>query len=152
MSDNIDSKTLNPIVIAPQIRTATGDIGSTLYRALVTQRGDIFANVPLFMAGDFYNNPVNRVAAAPDELIPAAPYLLYPINSMNNVMCYDTRYQRFLNYTGIGLSTTSAVLADKDGEAFPWNQPVGRTLVYAENTRNTDGGSNNGNSFALMKD
>lgn len=152
MSDIIDPKTLNPVVIAPQIRTATGDIGSTLYRALVTQRGDIFANLPLLMAGDFYNNPVNRVTAAPDELIPAAPYLLYPINGMNNVMWYDTRYQRFLNYTGIGLSTTSMVLADKDGEAFPWNQPAGRTLVYAENTRNTDGGSNNGNSFALMKD
>ena len=53
MSDHIDPKTLNPVVIAPQIRTATGDIGSTLYRALVTQRGDIFANVPLLMAGDF---------------------------------------------------------------------------------------------------
>src|SRR5699024_10573056 len=36
-------------------------------------------------------------------------------------------------------------------DIFPWNQPAGRTLVYAENTRNTDGGSTNGNSFAIMK-
>jgi len=152
MSDAIDPNTLHPVVVAPQIRNIMGDIGSTLYRALVTQRGDIFASVPLLMAGDFYNNPVNRVAAAPDELIPAAPYLLYPINNMSSVMWYDTRYQRFLNYTGIGLSTTSAVLTDKEGDPFPWNQPAGRTLIYAENTRNTDGGANNGNSFALMKD
>jgi hypothetical protein len=29
---------------------------------------------------------------------------------------------------------------------------VGRTLVYGENTRNTDGGATDGNSFAVMKD
>lgn len=151
-SESVDPAGLHPVVLAPQIRTAAGAIGSTLYRALVTRGGDIFANVPLLMAGDFYNNPVNRVEPPPAARIPAAPYLLYPIGSMNNVMWYDTQNDRFLNYTSIGLGTTSTVLIDAPGDPFPWNQPAGRTLVYAENTRNADGGSTQGNSFAIMKD
>ncbi|SMG10151.1 PKD-like family lipoprotein [Sphingobacterium psychroaquaticum] len=151
-SDEIDPQTVHPVVIAPQVRTAAGAVGSTLYRALVTVGGDVFSSVPLIMGGDFYNNPINRVASAPDVRIPAAPYLLYPIGSMSSIMWYDTRNQRFLNHTSIGVSTSSTPLTDGVNDVFPWNQPVGRTLVYAENTRNTDGGSTNGNSFAIMKD
>lgn len=151
-SDNLDIETLHPIVIAPQIRDAAGNIGSTLYRALITVTGDVFAGIPVIMGGDYYNNPVNRVATAQEVLLPAAPYLLYPINSMSSFMWYDTQNQRFLNYTSIGLATASTVCEDKEDDIFPWNQPEGRTLVYAENTRNNDGGSTNGNSFAIMKD
>lgn len=152
ISDDIDQSTLHPAVVAPQIREIKGSTGSTLYRALVTTGGDVFACMPVVMGGDFYNNPVNRVASAPTQRIPAAPYLLYPINAMSTVMWYDTKDNRFLNFTGIGLSTSSTILTDGSNDVFPWNQPTGRKLVYAENTRNTDGGSTHGNSFAVMKD
>ncbi len=152
ISEDINPETLHPVVVAPQIRTAAGAIGSPLYRALVTIGGDVFAAAPVLLGGDYYNNPVNRVAAAPDVRIPAAPYLCYPIGLMNNIMWYDTLNERFLNFSGIAIATTSTVLGDNEGDPFPWNQPAGRTLVYAENTRNTDGNSTNGNSFAIMKD
>ncbi|MFC3199739.1 PKD-like family lipoprotein [Parapedobacter deserti] len=152
ISEYIDPETLHPVVIAPQIRTGAGAIGSTLYRAIVTTGGDIFAGVPLLMGGDYYNNPVNRVAAEQEVRLPAAPYLLYPIGAMNNFMWYDVKNQRFLSFTSIGVATASTVLTDGADDIFPWNQPTGRTLVYAENTRNTDGGSINGNSFAIMRD
>lgn len=152
VSDDIDPETLHPVVLAPQIRTAAGAIGSTLYRAMITQAGDIFANSPLLMSGDFYNNPVNRLASNPDVRLPAAPYLLYPINSMNSVVWYDTQNDRFLNYTGFYVSAVSLELEDLPEDPFPWNQPAGRKLIHAENTRNTDGGSTNGNSYAIMRD
>ncbi len=152
VSEALDAETLHPVVVAPQIRTAAGAIGSSLYRAMITQGGDVFASVPLFMGGDFYNNPVNRIATAQEVRIPAAPYIMYPINSMNSIMWYDTQNNRFMNFASIGVGTASTVLSDASGSIFPWNQPAGRTLVYAENTRNTDGGSTNGNSFAIMKD
>lgn len=152
LSDDIDVSTLHPAVVAPQIREIKGSTGSTLYRAVVTTGGDIFATAAVLMGGDFYNNPVNRVIDGPDTRLPAAPYLLYPINSMNNFMWYDTKNQRFLSFTKIYVGTTSTVLIDNDKDVFPWNQPAGRTLIYAENTRNTDDGSTHGNSFAVMKD
>lgn len=151
ISENIDPETLHPVVVAPQIRTAAGAIGSSLYRAMVTLGGDVFAGAPIISGGDFFNNPINRLASAPEVRIPAAPYLLYPIGSMSSILWYDTQNQRFLNYTGIAVATSSTILPD-DGGPFPWNQPAGRTLVYAENTRNNDGSSTNGNSFAIMKD
>ncbi|PRD55989.1 PKD-like family lipoprotein [Sphingobacterium gobiense] len=151
ISETIDPETLHPVVVAPQIRSAAGAIGSSLYRAMVTLGGDVFAGAPIISGGDFFNNPINRLASAPQVRIPAAPYLLYPIGSMNSIMWYDMQNQRFLNYTGIAIATSSTVLPD-DGGPFPWNQPAGRTLVYAENTRNNDGASTNGNSFAIMKD
>ena len=151
-SEPIDPATLHPVTIAPQIRTAAGAIGGTFYRAMITKGGDVFASIPLFMGGDFFNNPVNRVASAQEVRIPAAPYLLYPINNMSSIIWYDTRNNRFLNFASFGIGTASSELTDASGSVFPWNQPAGRTLVYAENTRNTDGGSTNGNSFAIMKD
>lgn len=151
LSEEIDPATLNPVVIAPQIINAAGGNGSFLYRALVTSGGDIFANAPILMGGDFYNNPVNRIANGPNTRLQAAPYLLYPIGSMNNFMWYDIQNNRFLNFTSIYVGTTATVLVDKDEDVFPWNQPAGRSLAYAENTRNTDGGSTQGNSFAIMK-
>lgn len=151
MSETINPETLQPVAIAPQVRTAAGALGSSLYRAMITKGGEVFAGLPLLSGGDYFNNPVNRVATAQDVRIPAAPYLLYPIGSMSTFMWYDTKNQRFLNYTSIGLATSSVVLTDTPDGLFPWNQPAGRTLLYAENTRNSDGGSTNGNSFAIMK-
>lgn len=152
VSETLNQGSLQPLVLAPQITTAAGAIGSSLYRAVVTKGGDVFAGVPLLMGGDYFNNPINRLATAQSVRIPAAPYLFYPIASMNSIMWYDTQNNRFLNYTSIGSAVASTILPDQAGELFPWNQPVGRTLVYAENTRNTDGGSTAGNSFAIMKD
>ncbi|WP_166664863.1 PKD-like family lipoprotein [Pedobacter metabolipauper] len=153
MSEQIDPETLHPIAVAPQIRTAAGAISATFYRVMLTKAGDLFACFLLINGGDFYNNPINRVATAQQVRIPAAPYLLYSTGDMTTVMWYDTQNQRFLNYNGFGSATASTVLADVAGSAFPWNQAQsGRSLVYAENTRNTDGGSTNGNSFAIMKD
>ncbi|MDR2414665.1 MAG: hypothetical protein LBD64_06740, partial [Odoribacteraceae bacterium] len=38
-------------------------------------------------------------------------------------------------------------------DPFPWNQEgTGRRLVYGENTRDIEGSSANGNSFAIMRD
>ncbi|MBL1407180.1 PKD-like family lipoprotein [Sphingobacterium faecale] len=151
-SGDIELEDLYPVVTAPQIKTRTGTTGSSLYRAMITAGGDLFGAIPLFMGGDYYNNPVNCLASAPEKRIPAAPYLLYPINNMGSLIWYDQEGQRFLNFTGIGLSTSSTVLTDNIDDIFPWNQPVGRQLIYAENTRNTDGGSVNGNSFSIMRD
>jgi len=149
-SEDIPPEGLHPIVVAPQIINETGTIGSSLYRAFVTLGGDVFTGAPLILGADNYNNPINRVAMDPKVRIPAAPYLLYPINRMNSLMWYDLKNNRFLNITDF-LGSSSVVLADTD-LTFPWNQPAGRTLLYAENTRNTDGGSIDGNSFAIMKD
>lgn len=153
VSETIDPQSLHPIVIAPQMRTAEGLTSTTNYRVMLTKAGDIFAAFLAINGGDFYNNPINRVATAQNVRIPAAPYLLYAPNNMTTVMWYDTVNQRFLNYSGFGLGTASTVLADKETDVFPWNQgSTGRKLVYAENTREIDGSSLNGNSFAIMKD
>lgn len=158
ISDVINSETLHPISFAPQVITAAGAPTSPLYRAIITKGGDVFASFLLINGGDLYTNPINRLSTAQQVRIPAAPYLIYSIGNMNSVMWYDTINQRFLNYASFGLGTASVVLSDekdKDGNEpiFPWNNAaLGRTLVYAENTRNTDLGSTNGNSFAIMKD
>lgn len=151
VSEALNPATLHPIALAPQIRTAAGLTGSSYYRALITIGGDVFAASPFLTGGDFFNNPVNRVATALDIRLPAAPYLLYPIGSMSSFMWYDTQSQRFLTFTNFA-GNVSNVLTDGANDIFRWNQPAGRSLVYAENTRNTDGGSTNGNSFAIMKD
>lgn len=153
ISEAVDPQSLQPIVIAPQIRNAAGQLSTNNYRVMLTKGGDIFASYLVINGGDFYNNPINRVATAQNVRIPAAPYLLYAAGNMTTVMWYDTVNERFLNYSGFGFSTSSAVLTDVAGAAFPWNQgATGRKLVYAENTRNTSDGSDNGNSFAIMKD
>ena len=150
ISESIPSESLQPVAYAPQVRTVAGANGSGLYRAFITKGGDIFAGAPLLSGGDYYNNPINRVASAQTTRIPAAPYLIYPINAMNSIMWYDTVNQRFLNFASIAIGVASTLLTDGPNDAFPWNQPAGRTLVYAENTKNTNGGAS-GTSFAVMK-
>lgn len=152
-TDPINKETLSPIIMAPQIRDAAGNVGSTLVRAMLTNDGNIFTSYLSSNAGDFYANPINREKDNFGKLLKAAPYLLYPIGNMNSVVWYDTVNERFMNYYSFILNTFSLPLTDAPGDIFPWNQATtGRSLVYAENTRNSDGGSSNGNSFAIMKD
>jgi hypothetical protein len=150
-TDNIPGKS-TPVAIAPQIRDAAGNTGSTYARAVVCSNGMIFTTYLSLNGGDFYPNPVNRDANDMGTLLKAAPYLMYPINNMGAMIWYDTNNQRFMNYSSFILNVSSVTLTDNQTDPFPWNQgSSGRTMVYAENTRNTDGGSANGNSFALMK-
>jgi hypothetical protein len=68
------------------------------------------------------------------------------------MMWFDAENQRFMTYANFA-SATSTIPADVAGDIFSWNlASQGRTLVYGENSRNTDGGSTNGNSFAIVKD
>jgi hypothetical protein len=149
-----DKQSLTPILAIPQIKERAGTMSNQNTRAIMTSDGNIFTtHTFLTGGGDYYTNPVNREASNYDKRLKTAPFLWYAIGSMNTMMWYDTGNQRFLNFNGFGIGNTSAVLTDKATDAFPWNQAsAGRTLVYGENTRNTDGGSTNGNSFAIMKD
>jgi hypothetical protein len=152
-TDPINKETLSPIIMAPQIRDAAGNVGSTFVRAMMTGDGNIFTSYMALNGGDFYANPINRNKDDLGKLLKAAPYLLYPINNISSMLWYDTTNERFMNYSSFILNTSSVTLTDAGGDIFPWNQAAtGRSLVYAENTRNTDGGSTNGNSFAIMKD
>lgn len=151
-TDPINKETLSPIIMAPQIRDAAGNVGSTFVRAMMTGDGNIFASYLALNGGDFYANPINRDKNDLGKLLKAAPYLLYSIGNMSTMLWYDTSNERFMYYNSFILNTSSVTLTDAPGDLFPWNQATtGRTLVYAENTRNTEG-SANGNSFAIMKD
>lgn len=153
ITDPINKETLSPILMAPQIRDAAGNVGSTAIRAMMTNDGNIFTCYMALNGGDFYANPINRDKDNFGKLLKTLPYFLYPIGSMNSMLWYDKENERFMNYSTFILNTSSVPLSDAGTDLFPWNQAAtGRTLVYAENTRNTDGGSTNGNSFAIMKD
>ena len=153
INENLDKETLTPMLYAPQIRDRAGNTGNSSARAIMTTDGNIFPSHTFVTGGDFYTNPINRLEADFEHLIPAAPYLWYSINNMSSVVWYDTENNRFLNYFNFGFGYVSSIPTDAGADPFPWNQAsVGRTLVYGENTRNTDGGSTHGNSFAIMKD
>jgi len=152
LTDKIKKDELFPRAIAPEPVNVSGAVGSNFSRAVLTSNGYIFAN-SLFGSPDLYGNPINRASSDFNTLLPAAPFLLYSKGSINAVMWYDTKNNRFMNNSPLGLNLTSDILKDNAGEPFPWDQgATGRRLIYAENTRNSDGGSPNGNSFALMKD
>jgi hypothetical protein len=155
ITDNVNKETLKPLVIAPQVNNLNGNTGNNSARAILTTDGDIFITYFALNSGDFYGNPSNRDKNNPGVLLKAAPYLMYPVGAMNSFMWYDIANQRFMNFSSMIAvqATPSVTLTDGGSDAFPWNQgATGRKLVYAENTRNTDGGSTNGNSFAIMKD
>lgn len=150
-NEAIDKQTITPIVYAPQIIGRNGATGNSLgARAWITTDGDIFPTHTFLAGGDFYPNPVNRLEADFSKRLKAAPYFWYSIASLNTLMWYDTENHRFLNITNVGINTFSSMPTDNATDPFPWKQ-TDRTLVYGENTRNTDGGSTNGNSFAIMK-
>lgn len=152
MTDKINKDQLFPAVVAPQIANANGGIGNIYSRAVLTSNGHIFAN-SLYGVPDLYANPVNRHKDDFSTLLKAAPYLMYSIGNFSSLMWYDTNNNRFMNLISMGFNTSSDYPRDDASDAFPWNQAgTGRKLVYAENTRNTDGGSIHGNTFAVMRD
>lgn len=99
---------------------------------------------------EVYGNPMNFVKSESTKLFTPAPYLMYAAGYFNGAMVlYDKDRERFVKVGSWDDFATK--LADKAEDAFPWNnKEVGRTLMYAENTRNVDGSSTNGNTFALM--
>ncbi|MDR2130614.1 MAG: hypothetical protein LBP56_05530 [Odoribacteraceae bacterium] len=142
---------LTPVDIAPRIKDKAGNNGGNGYRAVVCSNGYIFNSVLMLVGGDYYTNPVNRTAGDMTTLLKAKPFLMYALNSWNGFVWYDADNERFMRVGSF--DATSLPLEDQGDNTFPWNQQGdNRTLVYAENTRNTDGGSVNGNTFALMKD
>jgi hypothetical protein len=142
---------LTPVDIAPRIKDKAGNNGGTnYYRAVVCSNGYLFNSSLSIVGGDYYSNPVNRTAAAPTTLLKAKPYLMYALNTWNGFVWYDEDNERFMRVGSFDARST--ILEDLGDNTFPWDQQgTGRTLVYAENTFNTDGGSTNGNTFALMK-
>ncbi|RHR79029.1 PKD-like family lipoprotein [Odoribacter sp. AF15-53] len=122
--------------------------------AMSTNRMVVCDNGYVFMAslysGDFYANPMNRASKTQDVLFKAYPYIFSAPGYVYGAVLYDTDDNRFLRFGTF--DTYSRELSDAAGDVFPWIQPEGRMLWYAENTMDTEGGSSNGNSFALMKD
>ena len=150
VGDNIDRNKIIPIIVAPQIRNMAGSTGGTFFRAHLCKDGNIYGSA--LLSSEVYSSPLNRASNNVNKLLKAAPYLLYPINSMGNVTWYDIENHRFMSISSL-LNTSSNILVDKEGDPFPWNQAgTSRKLIYAENSRNTDGGSTNGNSFAILRD
>lgn len=141
---------LYPIDYLPKPSLSGSIVGAN--RVLLTNSGDLFfANLN---SGDIYANPVNRLSTVNGTpIIKLAPHLFAGggANALAGYMVYDMENNRFLRTT-LATSTNLTVLADAQGDPFPWNQPAGRTLLYGENTKNTDAGGTNGNSFAIMKD
>ncbi|SKB70294.1 PKD-like family protein [Sphingobacterium nematocida] len=139
-----------PVDYAPKTATYSGTIVGS-QRVMLTNTGDLFTAG--IISGDIYSNPINRlttVSGAP--LLKLAPYILHGGSSaLSGYIVFDKDNNRFLRTTAAS-SANLTVLADGPNDAFPWIQPAGRTMLYAENTKNTDGGSSSGNSFALMKD
>lgn len=138
----------------PHICAYDGKTAYDYYRGYITDKGNLYYTSPLFM-GDFYDYPHNCTIkfTDPDAVFyKAAPYAIHYIkSSMSGLVWYDTDNDRFLvDKSAVGDKSTE--LADKATDPFPWNNKAyDRKLVYAENTFNTDGGSTNGNSFAIMK-
>lgn len=137
--------------IAPQIKSINGALSDEFYKVVLTTSGNIYPTYTILGAG-YFLNPVNRTVDNFDELLPAAPYLMYPIGSMSSLLWYDTKNDRFMACTQLLAPTESSYPADKPDDLFSWNLGAeGRKLVYAENTFNSDGGFNNGNSFAVVR-
>ncbi|MCA5005545.1 PKD-like family lipoprotein [Sphingobacterium bovistauri] len=138
-------------IMAPQIIDNIGKTGDESYKVVLTNTGNIYTTYTSLSSGMFYN-PVNRVSNNFEKLLPAAPYLMYPIGSMSTMMWYDRTNDQFMAITALLGMDRSTYPADKAGDPFSWNaQSEGKKLRYAENTFNKDGGFNNGNTFAIVK-
>lgn len=112
----------------------------------------VTSNGLLFVGNTGFVDPIN-VLSDEKGISFAKPYVLV-CNSeswFSHFLYYDETHERFLKCT-VG-STYSTRMTDEAGDPFPWDQSgVGRTLQFAQNSTNTDGGSTQGNSFALMRD
>lgn len=146
-SSLVDVDTVHPIEVFP--RSSAGRQNGSV-RGMMFNDGSIVSSS--IIAGEFYGNPVNRLAKNPEHLLPMAPYVFYPMGtSLQGYMAYDTENEQFLfaMYSSANMSLRN----DYTTDPFPWKQgDKKRTLVYGENTRNTYGGSSYGASYALMKD
>ena len=138
----------------PHICAYDGTTSYDYYRGYITDKGNLYYTSPLFM-GDFYDYPQNCTIKYTD---PAAVFyktapcaMHYMKSSISGLIWYDLDNDRFLSDTS-PVGDKSTMLTDKPTDPFPWNnQSYNRKFVYGENTFNTDGGSTNGNSFAVMK-
>ena len=140
-----------PVDIAPKSFSAAGSTTGTYSRVMITNNGYLFA--ASLMNGDLYGNPVNRVSSKPLEPFKLFPYIMYTPVRWDKYMVFDTENRRFMYGSGGSVPANMLTPLTDAGGPFPWNQMgTGRTLHYAENTRNYDDGSTMGNSFAIMKD
>lgn len=141
---------VHPIDVFPRVNSISGrQVGSN--RGMLLSDGSIV--VTNILGGEFYGNPTNRLSNDPEHLLRMAPYVFYSLGNyaFQSYMAYDMENEQFLFATYS--AATMSLKSDLPIDPFPWNQSeVKRTLLYGENTRNTYGGSNNGASFALMKD
>ncbi len=138
----------------PHICAYDGKTAYDYYRGYITDKGNFYYTAPIFM-GDFYDYPLNCTTKFTDpaaEFFRSSPYAMHFLrNSLGGVVWYDLDNDRFISCTS-PVGDKSTALTDKPTDPFPWNnQSFKRKLVYAENTFNTDGGSTNGNSFAILK-
>lgn len=140
-----------PVAIAPTVSAASGTGGSGSTRMVITNTGDLFGGG--LNSGDFYANPVNRLSINSEELFKLSPYFMYGATRWDRFIVFDESNSRFL-YAAAGSSPAASLREFVDfGGPFPWNQgDNGRKLIYAENTKNYEDGSTNGNSYALLKD
>ncbi len=142
---------LIPVNMCPKIKDKAGALSTSLYRGVICKNGYVFNTMFALNGGDYYTEPVNREASNFSKLITARPEMFFANLSYKGFLWYDSEQDRFMQ---VGASAAiSNTIADLPGAIFPWNnKALGRTLVYGENTINTDGGSTGGNSFAIMKD
>lgn len=140
-----------PVEIAPRINSRAGNAVSSTRRLVVTNTGDAFYADLSSSGGDYYGNPTNRLAGINTPTFKVAPYIMHGPGYWSYYSLYDLDNNRFVYASSSALNVSP--LSDRPTDPFPWNQSeVNRTLKYAENTRNTDGGSRDGNTFALMQD
>ncbi len=137
-----------PVDIAPRINNRGGTIVNSLRRIVVTNTGDAFTSDLTSGGNDFYGNPVNRLAGVNTPTFKVFPKIMHGPGSLSNYTLFDLDNKRFVFASSSAANVS--LLGDRPTDPFPWNQ-TDRTIVYAENTRNTDGGSFQGNVFALMK-
>lgn len=151
LSQSYDSDFV-PVDIIPRIKDKAGNVASTYDRAVVCSNGSVFVGSSFMLGGDYYMDPVNCESSNPNVWLKAKPYLLYSLNKYNGIVWYDETNERFMRVAS-SYATSSSAMVDVAGDPFDWDQrKTGRTMVYGENTFNTDGGSTDGNSFALLKD
>jgi hypothetical protein len=149
MTNKFNTKFI-PIDVLPHIYDINGNAASgSSNRAVVCSNGYLFNSSLVLMGGDYYQDPVNRTQAEPDVWLKCNRYVTYSLKAWNGLVWYDEINNRFMKVGAYEFY--SSLMTDVDTDPFPWNQSgVGRTMVYAENTLDTEGGAKNGNSFVLM--
>lgn len=124
----------------------TAGFSFSVYGVAVCSNGLLFAGTTGFV------DPMN-VLSDEKGISFAKPYILSNTSptAFSSFVYYDETHERFLR--GLPSYSSSSRLTDNEGDPFPWNnEAVGRTMQYAQTTRNKDGGSTYGNSYALMRD